>query len=91
MDTSGQGAAWAILSVERALEELPEGEVLEVSVSDPQLAVDLPRVVSNWGGVLLAALHVDGGMRLYFRRCRSEQDQPQISPTPQEDEICPSN
>ncbi|MCB2188445.1 MAG: sulfurtransferase TusA family protein [Deltaproteobacteria bacterium] len=68
LDTQGQSAAWAILCAERAVEELEPGQVLEVRVSDPQLAEDLPRILRRRGDILLAARQGDGEWQLYVRR-----------------------
>ena len=67
IDTQGQSAAWSILCAERAVEELEPGQVLEVSISDPQLAIDLPRILNQRGEILLSTPQ-DGGLRLYVRR-----------------------
>ncbi len=67
IDTQGQSAAWSILCAERAVEELAPGQVLEVSISDPQLAIDLPRILHQRGEILMTT-HQGGGLRLYVRR-----------------------
>ncbi|MCB2229001.1 MAG: sulfurtransferase TusA family protein [Desulfarculaceae bacterium] len=67
IDTQGQSAAWSILCAERAVEELEPGQVLEVSISDPQLAIDLPRILHQRGEILLSTPQ-EGGVRLYVRR-----------------------
>lgn len=68
LDTKGQSAAWSILCAERAVEDLAPGQVLEVSISDPQLAIDLPRILHQRGNVLMATGHTGQGLVLYVRR-----------------------
>lgn len=67
IDTEGQSAAWSILCAERAVEQLEPGQVLEVSISDPQLAIDLPRILHQRGEILMTAPQ-ENGLRLYVRR-----------------------
>jgi TusA-related sulfurtransferase len=68
IDTRGQSAAWCILCAERALGELEPGQVLEVLINDPQLAIDLPRVLSRRGNSLVATRQREGELQLYMRR-----------------------
>ncbi|MBU4565962.1 MAG: sulfurtransferase TusA family protein [Desulfarculus sp.] len=68
IDTRGLSAAWSILCAERAVEELEPGQVLEVSISDPQLAIDLPRILHQRGNALMATRDSGQGLRLYVRR-----------------------
>ncbi|MCF8033157.1 MAG: sulfurtransferase TusA family protein [Desulfarculaceae bacterium] len=67
IDTQGQSAAWSILCAEQAVEQLEPGQVLEVSISDPQLAIDLPRILHLRGEILMTTPQ-GGGVRLYVRR-----------------------
>jgi tRNA 2-thiouridine synthesizing protein A len=76
IDTRGQSTAWSILCTEQAVDELEPGQVLEVSLSDPQLAIDLPRILQKRGEVLLASRQGDEGLRLYVRRGAHYPDQP---------------
>lgn len=75
IDTRGQSAAWSILCAERAMEELAPGQVLEVSISDPQLAIDLPLILHQRGNVLMATRDSGQGLRLYVRRGGPGPDQ----------------
>jgi tRNA 2-thiouridine synthesizing protein A len=76
IDTRGQSTAWSILRIEQAVDELEPGQVLEVSLSDPQLAIDLPRILQKRGEILLASRQGDDGLRLYVRRGLHHTDQP---------------
>ncbi|MCB2192846.1 MAG: sulfurtransferase TusA family protein [Deltaproteobacteria bacterium] len=68
IDTRGQSAAWSILCAERAVEELEPGQVLEVSINDPQLAIDLPRILHQRGNALMATRQNGQGLRIYVQR-----------------------
>ena len=76
IDTQGQSAAWSILCAERAVEQLKPGQVLEVSISDPQLAIDLPRILRQRGNLIMATRRQGPVMRLYVRRGASQDEQP---------------
>jgi len=78
IDTRGLSAAWSILCAERAVEELEPGQVLEVSISDPQLAIDLPRILHQRGNVLTATRHGGQGILLYVQRGPQEENSESI-------------
>ena len=78
LDTRGQSAAWSILCAERAMKGLGPGQVLEVSISDPQLAIDLPRILHQRGNVLTATHHGGQGILLYVQRGPQEENSESI-------------
>ena len=96
IDTRGQSAAWCILCAERALGELEQGQVLEVRINNPQLAVDLPRVLSRRGNSLVATRQRGGELRLYMRRGGGQRQiriipGPVLEPGPAQENQSPSH
>lgn len=68
LDTRGRTCPMPVLLAKRALDTMLPGQVLLVTVSDPNAPADFDRFSRRSGHALVRTAQLDGGCALYLRR-----------------------